>query len=135
MSSLHIPPHCGEQLSSLTQSRSAIQTQLCITPLKAEAAGPRSLCPKAVAALSTLLLRCLPLLRAAQLRDTPQRSFLGRGGGSKETTATLSKHQRGFDQQGSAEHRSPRGALQVHRQAASGTWYLNFLHCDTGEFV
>lgn len=46
---------------------------------------------------------------------TSQRSFLGRGG-SAESTATLSKHQRGFDQRGSAEHRSPRGALQVRRQ-------------------
>lgn len=48
--------------------------------LKAKAARQRWLCSKAVAALSTLLLRCLPLLRVAQLHDTPERSFLGRGG-------------------------------------------------------
>lgn len=81
--------------------------------LKAEAAG---LYPK-------LLLCPQPSHGQHNFAMLPRGVFRG---GSEGTTATSSKHQRGFDQRGSAERTTPRGARQVRRQAASGTWYLRF---------
>lgn len=77
--------------------------------LKSQAAGQRP--PRSQPSRSARL----PLSHAAQLRDDRSAPFPAERG-SKESAATLSKHQRVFDQQGSTERRSPRGARQVRRQ-------------------
>lgn len=67
-----------------------------------------------------------------QVGDTQKYSSLDYGG-YKGATDALSKHQRGFDQPGFAQHGSFYRACWVHRQAMPGTFI--FLHCGTDKFV